>query len=116
MPLPAYLTNQPTANPTDIVARQIERLGLDATVTRAGSTITIRDLELSPDNGDRIDRALRLITSHADAHRLAADAIVYPVQGNVIEKYLAAGFLIHVEPSNDDDEDAHTLLHRTARQ
>jgi ATP phosphoribosyltransferase len=114
MPLPAYLTETPSTNPTSVLARQVRNLGLEVDLVRTGSTLTIRGLEVFG-NESEVNRALRLITNHADANNLSLDAIVYPVQGNIISRYEAAGFLVHVTPSDDGDEDAYTLLRRAAR-
>lgn len=115
MPLPAYITEQPKSNPTDVVARQINNLGLNPELHRCGSTLTVRGIEYDGENGDAVMRAIKLINRHADAYRLSTDVIVYPVQGNVIDYYLKAGFEIHVDTSEEDDEDPHTLLRRITR-
>ena len=116
MPLPAYLTEQPKTNPTTIIARQIRNLGIDVDIVRTGATLTVQGIELDPDNSEYVDRAIRLLSNYADANRLSTDAIVYPVQANVIERYIAHGFEIHLEPQDEDEEGAHTLLRRIARQ
>lgn len=115
MALPAYLLEQPKTNPTDVLIRQIQSLGLDAEIIRHGPTITIRNLELTETNEDQINRALRLIATHADTNRLAVDAIVQPIQENIISRYQAAGFLVHVQANDDCDDDANTLLRRAIR-
>lgn len=114
MPLPAYMTAQPTTNPVDIVARQIESLGQCPELERRGSTLSLRGIEYDGANAEAVTRAIRLITRLADTNHLSTDAVVYPVQGNVIDFYLAAGFEIHVDNS-EDDMDPHTLLRRPAR-
>lgn len=113
MPLPAYLLAQPSTNPTDVVRRQIQNMGVDAEIERSGSTITVRDFDVAPNEQDLAERAIRLLINHADANTLSIDAVVLPVHGNIIRQYQAAGFTIHVDASNDD-EGAHTLLRRCA--
>jgi hypothetical protein len=116
MGLPAYLLEQPKTNPTDVLARQIRNLGLDVELTRNGKTLTVRNLELlGNENESDVLKAIRLIATHADLNKLSVDAIVYPIQDNVISRYETAGFLIHVMPSDDADEDAYTLLRRPVR-
>ncbi|WP_162815069.1 hypothetical protein [Erythrobacter aureus] len=115
MALPQYLLDNPTTNPTDVVRKQIENMGLEAEITRTGSTVTVRNLEIDPSDSSLAHRAIKLLVNHADANTLCIDAIVLPVQGNIISHYEAAGFIIHAEAANDD-EGAHTLLRRSARR
>jgi selenocysteine-specific translation elongation factor len=115
MPLPAYLLEQPKTNPTDVLIRQIQNLGVDAEIARHGQTITIRDLELTEDNEDAISRALRLLETHADTNRLTVDAVVHPIQENVISRYLAAGFIVHHQADGEHGEEICTLLRRAIR-
>ena len=115
MPLPAYLLATPTTNPTQIFVRKVKDLGVEIDVIRSGQTLTVRNLELSSDNAPQIRRAIQMLVTHADLHTLSIDAIVYPIQGNIISRYEAAGFLIHLQPEDESDEDAYTLLRRAAR-
>lgn len=115
MALPAYLLEQPKTNPTDILIRQIRNLDLTPEIVRHGQTITISNLELSDSNEAEISRALRLIATHADTNRLTVDAVVLPIQENIIQRYLDAGFTIHVQASDDYDLEEHTLLRRAIR-
>ncbi len=115
MPLPKYLLEQPNTNPTEVVCRQIQNMGLEAEITRTGSTVTVHNLEIDPNDNSLADRAIRLLVNHADANTLSIDAIVLPVQGNIICHLEAVGFTIHAEAANDD-EGAHTLLRRSARR
>lgn len=115
MPLPAYMTAQPKIDPTLVLNRQIRSLGLDVELTRHGQTLTIRDLELNGQNLSQVKRAISLLVLYADLNQINLDAIVYTVQGNVISNFLEAGFLIHMQPMDDEERGAHTLLHRGMR-
>lgn len=115
MPLPAYMTEAPKINPTDVLTRQIRNIGLEVDLIRAGNTLTLKGIECTGDNDDAIARALKLLASHADSNHLSIDAIVYPVQGAMIARYERAGFMVHTTPSDLDDPEAYTLLRRAAR-
>ncbi|QAY80479.1 hypothetical protein [Sphingosinicella sp. BN140058] len=114
MPLPAYITAPITAQPTDVLTRQIQALGVEIDLTRSGATLTVRNLDVSGDNDDLIRRALRLLTLHADANGLSIDATAYPVQENIVSRYEAAGFLVQML-ADEADDDSYTLLRRAAR-
>lgn len=118
MPLPAYITAPVTAMPSDIVARQIDNLGVGIEISRTGNTIAICGLETGDTENQNclVTRSINLLVNHADAMRLVLDAVVYPVQANIIDFYLKAGFQIHSSPVDEDDEGAHTLLRRMPRQ
>lgn len=115
MALPAYLLEQPKTNPTDILIRQIRNLGIDADVARHGQTLTIRALELTDENAEAVDRALRLISTHADTNKLTVDAVIHPIEENVISRYLTAGFIIHHQADGEHGEEVCTLMRRAIR-
>jgi hypothetical protein len=115
MALPAYLLEQPKTNPTDILLRQIKNLGIGADVARHGKTLTIRALELTDENDDAITRALRLISTHADTNGLTVDAVIHPIEENVISRYLTAGFIVHHQADGEHGEEICTLMRRAIR-
>lgn len=115
MGLPAYLLEQPKTKPIDTITRQICNLGFDVELSRAGSTLTVRNLDAPSADDNLIARVMRLITNFADAHHLSVDAIVYPIHGNMISRFEQTGFQIHVEPGDDADDDRYTLLRRPVR-
>lgn len=115
MALPAYLLAQPKTNPTEILVRQFRNLDLDVDIMRHGQTITIRNLELSDDNERNINRALRLLSMHADSNHLTVDAIIHPIHENIIDRYQAAGFIVHHEADGEHGEDICTLMRRAIR-
>lgn len=115
MALPAYLLEQPKTNPTDILIRQIKNLGIGAEIARHGKTLTVRGLELTDENEQAITRALRLISTHADSNGLTVDAVIYPIEENIISRYLTAGFIVHHQADGEHGEDICTLMRRAIR-
>src|SRR3546814_19137577 len=67
-------------------------------------TLTVRGLELTDENEQAITRALRLISTHADSNGLTVDAVIYPIEENIISRYLTAGFIVHHQADGEHGE------------
>src|SRR3546814_16328970 len=113
--LPAYPLEPPKTNPTDILLRQIKNRGMGAAIARHVKTLTVRGLELTDENEQAITLALRLISTHADSNGLTVDAVIYPIEENIISRYLTASFIVHHQADGEHGEDICTLMRRAIR-
>lgn len=112
MPLPAYLTQQPTIDPIDLLSRRVARIAENADIGRVGQTITSRALDCCDVQSYR--RAIRLMCEQADTLRYSIEAHVPNVLGDSVGIYEESGFSIAYEAGSEDMDGAHYLLRRRA--
>lgn len=114
MPLPAYMTQQPTTDPIDVLTRRIGGITQNSDIGRVGQTITSRALDC--DDVDSYRRVIRLMCEQADTLRYSVEAHVPSVLADSVKHYEAAGFTIAYEAGPEDMDGAHFLLRRRAKR
>lgn len=116
MPLPAYMTAQPTITPLEAVARRIQNLGHNVTLSRRGRTVIMTGMELGTGGHDVARKAIRIACEHADDQRLTIETAIPEVACNIVTDYEALGFRVVMEVGEDEDAErgAHCLLRRAA--
>lgn len=114
MPLPAYMTQHPSADPVAVLFRRVNNVAQSGEFGRVGQTITIRALDCTTAESYR--KAIRMMCEQADSMRYSVEAMVPSVLADSVKHFEGAGFHIAHETNGDEDQGAEYVVRRPARR
>ncbi len=114
MPLPAYMLQQPTIDPIDVLARRIRAKGVEIEMFRQGKTIQMRNMDTQ--DLEAATAAIRIVGEYADLNFMVVDALVPSILGHLDSAYLSNGFLVGYEGGEENERGEYQLMRRKPRR
>lgn len=113
MPLPAYMTQQPSTDPVAVLFRRVLNVAQSGEFGRVGQTLTVKALDCETPESYR--KAIRMMCEQADDMRYSVEAMVPSVLADSVKHFETAGFHIAHETSADEDSGTQYVVRRRAR-